>query len=80
MLILYNLSLYFYYIILANNPRNNEYIRKKYRDKLRKFEDNCELITYLSERMSAQYKEPKERPIDFDHKMQNFLSMKEEVM
>ncbi|EDV21496.1 uncharacterized protein TRIADDRAFT_30390 [Trichoplax adhaerens] len=72
--------IYMAYFLKANNPRNNEYIRKKYRDKLRKFEENCELITYLSEKMTVHYKEPTERPIDFDHKMQNFLSMKEEVM
>ena len=41
-----------------------------------RFEEECELIKYLGDQMTIRYKEPDERPIDFDHKMTNFLSLK----
>ncbi|XP_009675242.2 adenylate kinase 9 [Struthio camelus] len=61
----------------AYNPRSSEYVRKKYKRKLEQFKDHCELIPYLGRKMTSKYKEPQSRPIDFDHKLQIFLSLKD---
>lgn len=45
--------------------------------KLERFIDYCELIPYLGTKMTRKYKEPQHRPIDFDHKLQTFLSLKD---
>ena len=68
--------LYFVFV-LAYNPKSNEYIRKKYKKKLIHFEEKCDLISYLSSTMRQGYQEPALRPIDFKHKMSNFLGLKE---
>eukprot|EP00111_Clytia_hemisphaerica_P024229 TCONS_00071384-protein len=68
--------LYLAFHLKANNPKASEYVRKKYKRKLAEFENNCELIAYLSKFMKARYLEPEDRPIDFDHKLQSFTSMR----
>lgn len=60
----------------AFNPKGSEYTRKKYKKKMEQFIERCELITYLSAKMTRKYKEPQFRPIDFDHKLQTFLSLR----
>jgi len=67
---------YYYCSYAAYNPRSPEFVRKKYKLKLMQFEEMCEIINYLGLNMSKRYKEPKERPIDFDHKMDRFLQQK----
>lgn len=59
----------------AFNPGNSEYVRSKYKKKLISFEEQCQLIKYLSVNMMTGYKEPTDRPIDFDHKMIAFLKL-----
>lgn len=59
------------------NPRNSEYIRTKYKKKLLQFEETCKIIKYLGDNMTRRYKEPQERPIDFDRKMQKFMQLKD---
>ncbi|XP_053568148.1 adenylate kinase 9 [Bombina bombina] len=68
--------LYIAYHLKAYNHRNSDYVRKKYKKKLDQFVDHCELITYLGDKMTRKYKEPQRRPVDFDYKMQSFLSLK----
>ncbi|XP_068087386.1 adenylate kinase 9 isoform X2 [Hyperolius riggenbachi] len=68
--------LYIAHHLKAFNPRNSDYIRNKYKKKMEKFVEGCELITYLGDKMTQKYKEPQRRPIDFDIKMQSFLSLK----
>ncbi|KAM4041197.1 adenylate kinase 9 isoform 2-T2 [Anomaloglossus baeobatrachus] len=68
--------LYIAYHLKAYNPRNSDYIRKKYKKKMEQFVECCDLITYLGNKMSRKYKEPQRRPIDFDYKMQSFLSLR----
>ncbi len=63
-------------LFAAFNPKNSEYIRKKYKKKLNKFEETCDLIKYLGNNMTRSYKDPRERPIDFDFKMQKFIELK----
>lgn len=65
--------------LLAYNPQSSDFIRKKYKKKLMNFEDTCELIQYLGNVMTKRYKEPKDRPIDFDFKMDKFMALKELV-
>lgn len=43
---------------------------------MEQFVERCELITYLSSKMTRKFKEPQFRPIDFDHKLQTFMSLK----
>lgn len=66
---------YFVYIFAAYNPRSSDYVRKKYKRKLQQFEDHCSLIPYLGNNMTKRFREPTERPIDFDHKMITFLNL-----
>ncbi|XP_037376109.1 adenylate kinase 9-like isoform X2 [Talpa occidentalis] len=60
----------------AFNPKGSEYSRKKYKRKMELFLERCELITYLSAKMTKKYKEPQFRAIDFDHKLQTFVSLR----
>ncbi|ETE69947.1 Adenylate kinase domain-containing protein 1, partial [Ophiophagus hannah] len=69
--------LFIAYHLKAYNPNTPNYIRKKYKMKLERFIDHCELIPYLGIKMTKKYKEPQNRPIDFDHKLQIFLSLKD---
>ena len=64
------------YIFPAFNPKSPDYIRRKYKKKLQQFQETCELIKYLGDNMTRRYKEPRERPIDFDFKMQRFMELK----
>ncbi|XP_067402684.1 adenylate kinase 9 [Emydura macquarii macquarii] len=64
------------YHLKAYNSKSSEYVRKKYKRKLEQFIDHCDLIPYLGTKMTRKYKEPQNRPIDFDHKLQMFLSLK----
>ncbi|XP_005372594.1 PREDICTED: adenylate kinase 9 isoform X3 [Chinchilla lanigera] len=68
--------LYIAFHLKAFNPRGSEYTRKKYKKKMEQFMERCELITYLSANMTRKYKEPQFRAIDFDHKLQIFLSLR----
>ncbi|XP_070589434.1 adenylate kinase 9 isoform X2 [Erythrolamprus reginae] len=69
--------LFIAYHLKAYNPNSPDYIRKKYKIKLERFIDHCELLPYLGIKMTKKYKEPQNRPIDFDHKLQTFLSLKD---
>ncbi|KAF5919938.1 hypothetical protein HPG69_014303, partial [Diceros bicornis minor] len=68
--------LYIAFHLKAFNPKGSEYTRKKYKKKMEQFMERCELITYLGAKMTRKYKEPQFRAIDFDHKLQTFLSLK----
>ncbi|XP_055490932.1 adenylate kinase 9 isoform X2 [Leucoraja erinacea] len=68
--------LYISYHLKAYNPNSYHYLRKKYKKKLEQYEEHCHLIVYLGSKMSRKYREPKDRPIDFDHKLQTFLSLR----
>ncbi|CAH1800208.1 unnamed protein product [Owenia fusiformis] len=68
--------LYVAYHLKAYNPKSSEYVRKKYKQRLMQFEESCELIKYLGDTMTVKFKEPKDRAIDFDHKLDRFVKMK----
>ena len=69
-----NISLTFFHFS-AFNPKSTLYVRNKYKKKLEEFQQSCELIKYLGSNMTKRYRDPSERPIDFDHKMGRFLSL-----
>ncbi len=52
------------------------YIRKKYKQKLAQFEETCELIKYLGNNMTVRYRDPGERPKDFDSKLETFFALR----
>ena len=60
----------------AYNPKSSEYIRKKYKKKLAEYENTCDLISYLGNTMTRRYKEPKDRPQEFDFKLETFIQLK----
>lgn len=66
----------YWFAVLAYNPKSSDFVRKKYKRKLAKFDEQCQLIAYLSASMKTGYQEPNERPIDFQHKMGSFLDLK----
>ncbi|KAG8582448.1 hypothetical protein GDO81_008055 [Engystomops pustulosus] len=68
--------LYIAYHLKAYNPRNSDFIRKKYKKKMEQFLECCELITYLGNKMTRKYKAPQKRPVDFDYKVQSFFSLR----
>ncbi|XP_007447339.1 PREDICTED: adenylate kinase 9 [Lipotes vexillifer] len=68
--------LYIAFHLKAFNPKGSEYTRKKYKKKMEQFMERCELIPYLGAKMTRKYKEPQFRAIDFDHKLQTFLSLR----
>jgi len=67
--------LYVGYHLKANNPASSEHVRRKFKKLLLDFEENCRLIDYLSNKMKKKYVDPTDRPIDFDHKLNSFLSL-----
>ena len=52
-------------------------MRTKYKKKLESFESKCELIKYLGKNMTSKYKEPEDRKIDFDYKLNSFMALKQ---
>ncbi|KAK3516708.1 hypothetical protein QTP70_022501 [Hemibagrus guttatus] len=57
--------------------RTSTYTQKRYKKKLVQFEDDCQLISYLSSTLTQNYKPPHELPIDFKHKLHRFLALKD---
>ncbi|KAL2306581.1 hypothetical protein Nmel_004510 [Mimus melanotis] len=60
----------------AHNPRSSEPVRQMYKKKLLQFVEHCQLIPYLGTVMKGPYKEPRDRPLGFDDRLQTFLSLK----
>uniref|UniRef100_A0A8C3U4C0 Adenylate kinase 9 n=1 Tax=Catharus ustulatus TaxID=91951 RepID=A0A8C3U4C0_CATUS len=60
----------------AHNPLSSEPVRQMYRKKLLQFVEHCQLIPYLGTVMKGPYKEPRDRPLGFDDRLQTFLSLK----
>ena len=61
---------------LAFNPKTNKLIREKYKKKLDTFETQCKLIDYLSSSMDSGYKEPVDRPFQFDKQLSTFMHLR----
>ena len=54
---------------------NYVYSRDKYKDRLDRFEEQCQFLGYLSDIMKAGYREPEERTGEFEYRMTSFLSL-----
>lgn len=68
--------IYIAYHLKAYNPKSSPYIRKKYKQKLQQFRETCELIKYLGNNMTVRYRDPNERPKDFDSKLETFFALR----
>ncbi|KAM6954065.1 adenylate kinase 9 [Aplochiton taeniatus] len=68
---------YVAYYLKAFNPKNSDYIQRKYKKKLASFEESCELITYLGSAMSRKYRPTRDQPIDFEFKLHKFLAIED---
>ncbi|XP_065820230.1 adenylate kinase 9 [Labrus bergylta] len=66
---------YVAFYLKAFNHKSTAYTRQKYKKKLALFEENCELIPYLSSTMRRNYKPLREHPIDFEFKLNRFLAL-----
>lgn len=77
---LYTLKIIFtftlHFSLTAYNPKSSEYVRKKYKKKLQKFEETCQLIRYLGDNMTVRYRAPNDRPGDFDNKLEVFFALR----
>ncbi|CAB1435476.1 unnamed protein product [Pleuronectes platessa] len=69
--------LYVAFYLKATNERSEEYIRRMHKANLTLYEKSCALLPYLSSTMRGRYKQPSERPIDFESKMNEFLALKD---
>ncbi|KAM9840260.1 adenylate kinase 9 [Aulostomus maculatus] len=69
--------LYVAYYLKAFNQKSTDYTRQKYRKKLALFEENCALIPYLSSAMSKNFKPSSDRSIDFEFKLNKFLTLRD---
>ncbi|CAE1265244.1 AK9 [Acanthosepion pharaonis] len=67
--------LYVAYHLKAFNPRNSDYIRKKYHQKLKRFEADCELIGYLSQHMTDKSIRNQKKSEVFKNKMDTFFAL-----
>lgn len=63
------------FLPIAFNPRSSVFVRNKFKKKIAQFEEQCELIVYLSSQMKQGYNEPINRPVDFNFKMNTFLKL-----
>nr|XP_057912171.1 adenylate kinase 9 isoform X2 [Doryrhamphus excisus] len=68
---------YVAFYMKAFNHCSTEHIRQLFKKKLASFEENCALIPYLSGTMKAPYKLPSEHPIDFEFKLNKFLTLRD---
>ncbi|KAI5085667.1 adenylate kinase 9 isoform X2, partial [Silurus meridionalis] len=50
---------------------------QKYKKKLVQYQDDCQLISYLSNILTQKFKPPHELPIDFNTKLHRFLALKD---
>lgn len=69
--------LYVAYYLKAYNTRSSEYRRKKYKQKLIYFEEKCQLIDFIHSQSTLKYREPSKRSDEFNLKLENFFSLKE---
>lgn len=62
--------------LAAFNAKSNKFTRQTYKQRLKEFKEQCDLIEYLSSEMQSGYQEPQARHISFDHKMDSFETLK----
>jgi hypothetical protein len=60
----------------AHNPKASAYARQEGRKRLRKFEQQCQLVRYLGANMQGE-SVMTERPFDFQYKVDEFLACKQ---
>ena len=65
------------YHLKAYNIKSSDYLRRKFRRKLYIFEEQCELIRYLSEKTTVRYKELGKRTPEFNIKYETFFALQQ---
>lgn len=62
-------------VFSAYNPKSSKFVRQKYKKELVKFEEKCKFIEYLSQHMKGGYKDPQQRPLQFNTQMKYFMDL-----
>jgi hypothetical protein len=61
------------------NPKASEYRRKKYKQKLAYFEENCQLVHFLATKTTIKYKDASKFPTEFNNKYESFFALQQNV-
>ncbi|XP_078460274.1 adenylate kinase 9 [Lampetra planeri] len=57
------------------NPRSSEHVKTEYKQRLRSFEECCELLVHLGSTMPRAFQPIDQRPPALEHSMQTFLAI-----
>uniref|UniRef100_T1JCE0 Adenylate kinase 9 n=1 Tax=Strigamia maritima TaxID=126957 RepID=T1JCE0_STRMM len=69
-------ALFIAYHLKAHNPNSSTYVRKKYINKLKEFEQNCQTLQYVIKNMTLMPFKPTTRPMDFDKKLERLFELR----
>lgn len=71
--------LYLGFYLKAYNPKASDYRRKKYKQKLQYFEEQCQLIRFLGRKTTLRHKDASKLSNEFNAKYESFFALKENV-
>lgn len=62
-------------LLVALNPRTPDYLRRRAKSRVEKFEQTCRLIDQLASTMPVDYVEERQRPEALSRQLHEFLSL-----